>query len=333
LPIISLHQRNGIDFRTHLQLWRLFRELRPAIVHTRNLPALEFLAVAALVGVPGRIHGEHGRDIYDLDGSNYRYRLLRKTIAPFVSTYTAVSQDLAQWLVRSIGVAPMKVKQICNGVDTYQFRPKRGRKMPLGWEDFAPPATIVIGTVGRMEAVKDQTTLVRAFLHLVRSNPEVRGNLRLIMVGDGTLRAESQKLFREADAEWLAWLPGERDDIPEVMRSFDLFVLPSIAEGISNTILEAMASGLPVIATNVGGNPELVLDGETGMLVPPSDPLAMSDAIHSYLKDPAKLARHGQAGRKRVEEHFSIERMVNGYLSVYDEVLAERKVQRAWGRG
>jgi glycosyltransferase involved in cell wall biosynthesis len=184
-----------------------------------------------------------------------------------------------------------------------------------------------------MEAIKDQLTLVRAFLHLITDDPNARARLRLAMIGDGALRQEAQKIVCAAGAESLVWFAGERNDIPELMRGLDLFVLPSLREGISNTILEAMASGLPVIATNVGGNPELVVDGETGMLVPPSDPIAMADAIHSYLKDPAKLVRHGEAGRKRAEEHFSIEKMVQGYLRVYDEVLSERKGHRAWGRG
>jgi glycosyltransferase involved in cell wall biosynthesis len=145
------------------------------------------------------------------------------------------------------------------------------------------------------------------------------------MIGDGPLRRESQKLLSEAGVADLAWLPGERADIPELLRAIDLFVLPSIAEGISNTILEAMVSGLPVVATYVGGNSELVVEGETGMLVPSSDPVAMAEAIQSYLKDPEKLARHGQTGRKRAVEHFSIEKMVEGYLSLYDEVLSARR--------
>ncbi len=327
VPVIALHKREGKDFRTHLRLWRVLRDLRPAIVHTRNLPGLEFLTVAALTGVRGRIHGEHGRDVYDLDGSNRKYNLLRKVVNPFVSRYTAVSNDLAQWLGRLVGNE--KVVRICNGVDIDRFCSRTGPRLPIGPEGFVHKGTIVVGTVGRMQTVKDQITLVNAFLHLIRTDPEARERLRLVIIGDGPLREDSQKLLLAAGGDGLAWLPGERADVPEIMRSMDLFVLPSIAEGISNTILEAMASGLPVIATNVGGNPELVVDGQTGVLVPPSNPVAMADAIQCYLQDPAKLARHGKAGRKRAEEQFSIEAMVSGYLRVYDAVLRERKGQRA----
>jgi glycosyltransferase involved in cell wall biosynthesis len=172
-----------------------------------------------------------------------------------------------------------------------------------------------------MEAVKDQLTLVAAFLHLLREAPDLRERLRLVMVGDGSLRAQALQMLREAQAEQLAWLPGERDNIPEIMRNLDLFILPSLREGISNTILEAMASGLPVVATNVGGNPELMRDGETGLLVPPADPIAIANAVRLYLENPQKQRNHGMAGRRIVEKQFSLGAMVDGYLSVYDAVL------------
>jgi glycosyltransferase involved in cell wall biosynthesis len=169
---------------------------------------------------------------------------------------------------------------------------------------------------------------VRAFLHLLDIDAKARERLRLVIIGDGSLRIEAQRLLKEGNAEHLSWLPGERDDIPEILRGLDLFILPSLREGISNTILEAMASGLPVVATNVGGNPELVVEGETGMLVHPSDPVAMANAIRTYLDQPELLKAHGQAGRKRVEQHFSMEKMVNGYLAVYDSVLKRKGLSR-----
>jgi sugar transferase (PEP-CTERM/EpsH1 system associated) len=256
--------------------------------------------------------------VYDPDGLNFKYNLLRRAVSPFVSQYIAVSGELATWLVDTVGVRQDRVRRICNGVDIESFRPATEPQCNLG-------PNVVLGTVGRLEPIKDQIMLVRAFLHLVNTDAVARARLRLAVIGDGRLRKQAQQAVSEAGAESIVWFAGERNDIPELMRGLDLFVLPSLREGISNTILEAMASGLPVIATNVGGNSELVAEGETGMLVPPSNPVAMADAIHSYLKDPAKLRRHGQAGRKRAVEHFSLEKMVEGYLRVYDEVLRERR--------
>jgi sugar transferase (PEP-CTERM/EpsH1 system associated) len=323
VPVFSLHKSKGQDFNTYGRLFRVLRTLHPDIVHTRNLGTLEYLVPAAFAGIACRIHGEHGRDVYDLDGSSPKYKFLRKAVNPFVSCYTAVSNDLAQWLERLVGNS--KVVRICNGVDTQRFYPRTGVRLPFGPDGFVRDQTIVVGTVGRMHTVKDQLTLVRAFLHLIQSDLIAREKLRLVMIGDGPLREKSQKLLVAAGADGFAWAPGERADIPEILRAFDLFVLPSIAEGISNTILEAMASGLPVVATHVGGNPELVEQGRTGMLVPPSDPAAMAEAIRAYLHDPDKLVQHGLAGRKKVDAKFSIESMVNGYMAVYDAVLANQR--------
>ena len=142
-----------------------------------------------------------------------------------------------------------------------------------------------------------------------------------LLVGDGPLRAEALALLDTAGVADLAWLPGERHDVPDVLRGLDCFVLPSLAEGISNTILEAMASGLPVIATRVGGNPELVIEGKTGALVPASDPEAMAQAIIAYVRDPEQARVAGQAGRTEVERRFSMAAMMESYRGLYDQSL------------
>jgi sugar transferase (PEP-CTERM/EpsH1 system associated) len=204
VPVFALHQRLGQDFSVHRRLLVLLRRLRPAIVHTRNLGALEFQAIAALARVPGRVHGEHGRDMEDLDGTKPKYKMLRKALRPFVHHYTAVSVDLARWLVETIGINPGRVTQIYNGVDTEKFQPSEGDRARVGSTGFLSSDSFVVGTVGRMEAVKDQITLAQAFIEVVRRNRDAGKRLRLVMIGDGALRPAALDLLRSAGMQFLA---------------------------------------------------------------------------------------------------------------------------------
>lgn len=323
VEIVALNKKEGHDIGLYLRLFKTLRRLQPDIVHTRNLSALEGQLVAALAGIRARAHGEHGRDMVDLDGTNMKYRLLRKGLRPFVGHFTTVSKDLEGWLAEAIGASPRKITQIYNGVDSDRFQPRRER-VSIGPPGFMYSDSIVIGSVGRMAAVKDFPSLVRAFLLLLERQPENRNRLRLLIAGDGESRAACQDMLRAAGAETLAWLPGERDDIAALMQAMDVFILPSLAEGISNTILEAMSSGLPVIATRVGGNVELVEDGANGRLVPPNDPVALAAAMHQYCNDAAVRRRHGEAARRKIETRFSMDSMTQAYMDVYDRLLNRR---------
>jgi glycosyltransferase involved in cell wall biosynthesis len=178
-----------------------------------------------------------------------------------------------------------------------------------------------------MQGVKDQPSLVCAFLKALEAQPALRDRLRLALVGDGPLRAQCRAQLEAAGASDLAWLPGERSDVPELLRAFDCFVLPSLAEGISNTILEAMASGLPVIATDVGGNADLVGHGSTGLVVPAADAHALAAAITQLANAPEQARAFGRAGRARVEAQFSMPAMVAAYQNVYDGHLARVRPQ------
>ena len=141
------------------------------------------------------------------------------------------------------------------------------------------------------------------------------------MVGDGPERPALEVAIAAAGLGEAVWLAGDRVDVPALLGAMDLFLLPSLGEGISNTVLEAMAAGLPVIATHVGGNPELVIEGETGHLVPVGDPAALAAAVLPLLDDPARRRAFGEAARQSVRERFDWPRTVAGYLAVYDEVL------------
>jgi sugar transferase (PEP-CTERM/EpsH1 system associated) len=281
--------------------------------------AMDVQIYAALAGVPVRVHGEHGQASAGMGSKQVIWRRLADRV---VHHYTTVSKDLADFLVNTLGTSASRVTYIYNGVDLDRFHPRiGGERHHLGTERL-PENAVVIGTVGRMQPIKDQVTLVNAFIRLLQIRPQLRDRLRLVLVGDGSLRSECIRLLREAGIENLAWVPGERADIPEILQSLDVFVLPSLSEGLSNTILEAMASRLPVVATNVGGTPELIESGKTGLLVPSQDPQAMAEAIAQYVDDPELGRRHADAARHHVETHFAMQVMVEKYLAICDRVLA-----------
>jgi sugar transferase (PEP-CTERM/EpsH1 system associated) len=326
---IALHKRPGQGARLYPRLWWLLRQHRPAIVHTRNLAALEMQPAAWAARVPVRIHGEHGRDVEDLDGSSRHHQRLRRMYSPFVQRYVALSQDLAGYLANRVGIAAGRIEQIYNGVDAERFCPSPGGPRPIAGAPFGAPDHWLVGTVGRMQTVKNQTLLARAFVRLLELQPALRQRARLVMVGDGPLRSQVQSVLAAADVAHLAWLPGELADVPSVMRGLHCFVLPSLAEGISNTILEAMACGLPVVATAVGGNAELVAQGTTGAVVASDDADAMAQALLRQAAEPANAVAMGLAGRVEVERRFSLSAMVSAYQALYDRSLMAAGMARS----
>ena len=321
VPCIALNKPPGQGARVYPKLWQLLREHQPAIVHTRNLAALEMQPVAWASRVPGRIHGEHGRDLDDLDGASLRRRAIHRLYAPFVQRYVALSRDLSRYMSGRVGIPGPRIAQIYNGVNTERFASLPDGRRALLAEQPHWAGCFVLGTVGRMHGIKNQTLLARAFVQALQFNPALRNRLRLVMVGDGPLRMECQAILASAGVSDCTWLPGERSDVPELMRGFDGFVLPSLNEGVSNSILEAMATGLPVIATAVGGNPELVADGKTGLLVASNQPEALARALCRLAQQPEEAARMGAAGRVTVEQQFSLQAMVGAYQGLYDLAL------------
>lgn len=306
----TLDKRPGQSLSSHHALWTLLRRLRPAVLHTYNISTIEYCLTAWLAGVPLRIHAEHGRDSIEMSGRHRKYNTLRRLLVPFVDAFVPVSADLGAWLRHTVGVPQHKIRMIVNGVDTTHFTPGPER------EPGAPPM-IWVGTVGRIDRIKNHDGLLDAFGLLLAAFPMQQADLRLAIVGDGPLLpALRARVAREAWGHQV-WLPGARADVAQIMRGFSVFVLPSLSEGTPVTILEAMATGLPVVASRVGGVPQLVNDGQTGLLSDPADPHSLAGAIGAYIADPALAGRHGAAGRARVEAHFCVDTMVTQYDTLY----------------
>lgn len=321
VEIIALDKPSGLALETHVKLYQLLRRLRPTILHTYNLAAIEYQFTALLAGVPVRVHAEHGRDARDPHGTNRKHNLLRRLLVPLIDCFVPVSLDLRNWLTR-IGIPAAKNLLIDNGVDTTDYRPDPGAALPPAWPEWRD--CFVIGTVGRVQDVKDHASLVEAFALLRKQQPELAARVRLIIVGEGPLRAALQRQVEAAGLSDVVHLPGARNDIAAIMRSFDVFALSSIAEGTPVTMLEAMATGLPVVSTRVGGIPDLVQEGSTGLLVPARNPQALATALAQYVADPALARSHGAVARMHVERRYSLSAMLSVYLALYDRLTSSK---------
>jgi sugar transferase (PEP-CTERM/EpsH1 system associated) len=322
----ELHRSPGRNYRLVPRLASLLRAESVDVVHSHNWATFLYTALSSrLAGTPWRIHGEHGRET-EAPPAGLRRRLAERWLAGSFHHMTAVSRHIAEDLVDRWGVSRNRVTYVPNGVDLARFgtEPRRGA---LRRELGLPEGAAVLGSIGRFRPVKDYSTLVSAFAAVRTQAP---GTVLVIV---GAADAESARGLERLRAELR--LPGgsvllleRRHDIPAFLSELDVYVNSSIYEGMSNTILEAMACRLPVVATSVGGNPDLVEDGVNGWLAPPRDPAALADRILRLLRDPARAAAMGAAGRRRIEERHSYAAMIGTYATLYEAgsaLAAERR--------
>jgi glycosyltransferase involved in cell wall biosynthesis len=313
--IIEFGEKLGGDYRLYFKLARAFRANKIHIAHTHGWGTLlEGIVAAKLARVPAIVHGEHGTIKDDTRAHIYLQRLIWRAADEILSVSDALRRKLAQ----TINFPENRIRVIANGVDVRRFTVARDRsawKLRLN----LPPDALTFGTVGRFVPVKCYPVLLEASRWIFERTP----NSYLVLVGDGPLRNELARLARDYRIRDRVRFLGWRSDVPKILNALDTYVLASESEGMSNTILEAMACGLPVVATAVGGNVELV-DRARGLLVPPHNPKLLADAISLLLGAPARRETMGKLARQRVEEHFSLEAMAQNYASVYLEVVSRR---------
>jgi sugar transferase (PEP-CTERM/EpsH1 system associated) len=299
----------------------MMRSLQPDIVHSRNWGAIEAVLAARMAGVPAIVHSEHGYDPAMLHGLPLRRRVFRRGMYGLADSVFAVTKELGRYHAAQGYVDAARFASIPNGVDTSHFGRNPEAAARVRAEFAIASDAMVIGWIGRMAPIKDLPTLLRACASLAERFPK----MMLLIAGDGP---ERQRWQAVADA--LPALAGrvifaaERHDVPDVLSAMDIFVLPSTTEGMSNTLLEAMASELPIIATNAGGTPEVVEDGRSGWLFSPGDDRALAAFLEPLLTDGQLRANAGAAARYRVETEFSLRKMLERYEQLYLR-LAERK--------
>ena len=314
IPVTCIAQSGKWSWSAFVRLHHTLRDLRPTIVHTWLFTADLYGRLAArLAGVRIVISTIHSVDLDKPSRHVMADRILQRLTNRFIATAGAVRTVLNE----REGVPAERTSIIYNGVDLREFTPAESNghlRKEFGWPVDAP----VLGIVGRLAPVKDHETFLYAAALVRQAMPDTR----IVVVGDGARRAPLQRLIEQLDLRDHVTFLGNRSELPSIYESLDLLVVSSRYEGCCRVILEAMAMGKPVVATAVGGNPELVLPGQTGLLVPPEDPRHLANAILELLDQPERARAMGRAGRHRAEQRFSLKRMVDETDHLYQELLA-----------
>ena len=316
-------EADGFQFPL-FRLVRMMRTYRPHIVHSRNWGTIEAIPAARLAGVPVAIHSEHGYELDMLAGLPVRRRIFRRAAYGMADAVFAVSRELRDYHAKQAWISSERIRVICNGVDTKRFCPNPESRATLRRRFGLPQDRFIVGTVGRMVPIKDHGTLLRAVDGLVQRCVDAHA----LLVGSGPELERTQQLADTSPglAGRVTFL-GASEETPELLNTMDVFALPSISEGMSNTLLEAMATGLPVIATAVGGNTEVIDHEKSGWLIRPRDHESLASLLTRLASREDLRQKYGAAARKRIVECFSLDRMLNNYAQLYLGLAARRGVK------
>ncbi|MGD9946375.1 MAG: glycosyltransferase [Burkholderiaceae bacterium] len=315
IPVHCLWRQGGLDLSMPVRLARHFRRTRPDIVHAHQCTPWFYAALARLLFPgPRLLLEEHGRFYPEAD-KLLRRLVNRLLIRPLTHRFVAVSADIRERLVRYEGLEHSRIEVIYNGVRPPPAMDPAARarlraELGFGEQDF------VVGTVGRFDPIKNLPMLVAALAGVRQRHPDVRG----LLVGDGPERGRIQRLAADRGDHGIVFT-GHRDDARRLVQCMDLFVLASLSEGTSMALLEAMSAGVPAAVTAVGGNPEIVVDGVTGWLVPSGDEQALAAALEQARSNPALRRERGLAGQRRFAEQFSFDAMIERYQALYADLL------------
>ncbi|NOX87874.1 MAG: glycosyltransferase family 4 protein [Calditrichaeota bacterium] len=310
--LIELKKGEGNDFSLIKKLKKIFREERVDIVHTHSWGTLvEGILAAKIARVPVVLHGEHGTFHRD-----FKRRIVQRLFFSLTDQVLSVSALLADDISRQIGIKREKIYTILNGVDVKRFSPDAEKRDYYRRKLNVSDSDIIIGTVGRPMKVKNHRLMILALKRLKEKGYPVR----FAIVGDTpkfSLRAELESLAKKLKVSDFVDFLGFQSDIPGFLNSFDIFVLPSLSEGCSNVIQEAMATGLPVVASNVGGNPELITHNFDGILFASDSVDELVHALIGLMENPQKAKKLAQNALKTAREKFALRKMVENYQNLY----------------
>lgn len=321
IPVHIVRKRKGIDFTLPIRLARLFKAEHADIVHTQNQSSWLYSVIAAKLTGISLVHTVHTSADYSGHNST-RWTVLEKILAMFTDRITAVAESNMNYMVKKEHIQKERIQVIHNGIDKDIYNKQidiEAKKHELGFEN----SDFIIGNVARFFPNKDQKTLIKAFDIVSKKI----STARLLMAGDGPLRTDMEQLVEHLGLRSKVIFLGNRRDVPELLKIFNVFVLPSLREGLPVSILEAMASGLPVIATDVDGNGEVVIDTKTGFLIPPADPIALARAIVNIYEDEELAQKMGEEGRKNINNSFSFDIMIKKYEAVYANIAKGKSLK------
>ena len=314
IPYTLIAQSGKWDWNAFGRLLETLRGLQPQVIYTWLFTSDTYGRLAGLFYGKARILSAMRNTIDDMP---WHYRLVSRWLSWITSRITVNANAIKPGMTKTIGIPEKKLLTIYNGIDLGRF-PQIDRNGHYHEEWNIPTGACLVAMIARMAEQKDHETFIRAASKVIASGQE---NVYFILVGDGPLRKKYEILVGELGIADRVRFAGARRDIWELLNHIELFVLSTLFEGCSNVIMEAMAAGKPVIATAVGGNPELIENGKTGYLVPERDADALSDRICHLLADSEKAAKMGAQGRRRIENEFSLERTVAETAALYDEVV------------
>ena len=322
VEIFEMNKKSGNDLLLPFRLALLFRRKKVDIVHSGNwVTMVEAFLGAKLAQVPTIIHMEQGMELNDLENlsgfQNCARRVCKRLSSFGIKKIVTVSDDLKNYLHGTTRIKKDKIEVIYNSVDVRSYSKgntdRKTVRAQLGLSD----RNIMIGSVGRLVGVKNYSSLIESMIQVTKADHEVK----LFIIGDGPLREELESQIDISGLNQSVALMGERNDIPDLLGAMDIYVLPSIFEGISISILEAMAAKLPVVATRVGGNPEIIVKGKTGFLVESRNSGELALRLIELAKDQGKRSDFSKAAFRRVKEVFNNEIMVSEYSELYSGIL------------
>jgi glycosyltransferase involved in cell wall biosynthesis len=314
VDLVGLAPRNEIDLSAAWKLSRVIRQYKPAIVHAHDPHAVAMAGTALSFGAttPTPPLVASRRVDFRLAGNSFSRWKYRQ-----VTRFIAASGAIRDILVED-GIPAGEVTVVHDGIDVAKVQGLP--RLDAHVEFWLPHGVPLVMNVGALVGHKGQAHLIDAMPLVMREVPDAH----LVILGEGELRTPLERQLKDLHLERVVRMPGFREDVLSLMKSADLVAMSSVTEGLGSAVLDAMAMGLAVVGTRAGGIPEVVVHGETGLLVPPGEPKPLAAAIVRLLKDPELRSRYGQAGQARVEKHFGVDALVEGTLAVYRELARDR---------